>query len=95
MAHGLRRRQIDVTTTTEAGLLNAADEAHVEFALREARVIFTNDAGFLRRSAQGIPHAGIVYCPPGASRIGDVVRYLALMHDCLDPQDVANRVEYL
>ena len=75
VAHGLRRRQIDVTTTTDAGLLGAGDEEHVAFAFRENRVIFTNDRDFLRLAASGAAHAGIVYCPPEDSRIGDVIRY--------------------
>ena len=95
VANGLRRRRIDVTTTTEAGLLGADDEAHVAFALRESRVIFTNDRDFLRLAASGAAHAGIVYCPPADSRIGEIIRYLALMHECLDPEDMMNHVEYL
>jgi len=95
VAHGLRRRQIDVTTTTDAGLLGAADEEHIAFALRENRVIFTNDRDFLRIASGGIPHAGIVYCPPSESRIGDAIRYLALMHECLAPDVVMNQIEYL
>ncbi|MGI8978018.1 MAG: DUF5615 family PIN-like protein [Pirellulaceae bacterium] len=95
IAHGLRRRQIDVTTTTDAELLAARDEEHVEFALREGRVIFTNDADFLRLAALGVLHSGIVYCPAEDSRIGEVVRYLALLNDCLSPEEVANKIEYL
>ncbi len=48
IADGLRRRGIDVTTTAEAGLRGAGDEAHVAFALSEGRVLVTNDADFLR-----------------------------------------------
>ena len=95
IAHGLRQRQIDVTTTTDAGLLSAPDDDHLEFASREQRVIFTNDSDFLRLAADGRPHTGIVYSPPEASSIGDVIRFLALLHDCLSPDDVANRIEYL
>jgi hypothetical protein len=95
IAHGLRRRQIDVTTTTDAGLLNASDEEHLAFALREARVVFTNDHDFLRLAASGVPHAGIAYCPPERCRIGDVIRYLALMNECLTSTDTQNHVEYL
>ena len=46
IADGLRRRGIDVTTTAEAGLRGAGDEAHVAFALSEGRVVVTNDADF-------------------------------------------------
>jgi predicted nuclease of predicted toxin-antitoxin system len=86
IAHGLRRRQIDVTTTTDAGLIGASDEDHMALALREQRVFFTNDRDFLRLAARGTPHAGIVYCRPEDSRIGDVIRYLALMDECLSAE---------
>lgn len=95
IAHGLRRRQIDVTTATDASLLGATDDEHLAYALREGRAIFTNDADFLRAAAQGIVHSGIVYCSVSDSRIGEVVRYLAMLHDCLAPDDMANRVEFL
>ena len=95
VAHGLRLRQIDVTTTADAGLLSARDEDHLEFAFREQRVVFTNDSDFLRLASDGRPHGGIVYCPSEASNIGEVIRYLVLMHDCLSPAEVANRIEYL
>lgn len=83
VAAGLRRRGIDVTTTVDAGLLDASDEAHVAFALREGRVVFTQDADFLRLDARGDAHAGIVYAAQGSRTIGEIVRFLALMHDCL------------
>lgn len=94
VAHGLRRRQIDVTTSTDAGLLKASDEEHLAFARREQRVVFTNDQDFLALSAS-TSHAGIAHCPPAKSEVGYVVRYLALMSECYSPGDVAGRVEYL
>jgi predicted nuclease of predicted toxin-antitoxin system len=42
-AEGLRRRGIDVTLTHEVGLSGADDPEHIEFALRENRVIVTHD----------------------------------------------------
>jgi predicted nuclease of predicted toxin-antitoxin system len=62
IAAGLRARGIDVTTTIEAGLESATDETHLQFALGEGRVIFTQDRDFLRLHAAGAPHAGITYC---------------------------------
>jgi predicted nuclease of predicted toxin-antitoxin system len=59
IASGIRRRGIDVTTTQEAGLMGAIDEAHVAFALLAGRVIFTQDEDFLRIHAARIPHPGI------------------------------------
>ena len=95
VAHGLRRRGIDVTTSADAGLLHATDEDHCVFSLRATRVIVTNDSDFLRLAASGFPHAGIVYCSPAKCHIGDIIRYLALMDACLSPEDVANQIEFL
>ena len=94
IATGLGQRGIDVTTAVSAGLLSAPDEAHIAFALREQRVIFTNDSDFLRLAASGVSHAGIVYCAPQARTIGDIVRHLCLMHDCLAADDMKNMVEF-
>ena len=60
---GLRQRGVDVLTTPEAVMLKAVDEDHVAYAQREGRVIFTQDADFLRLHAEGKPHSGIVYAP--------------------------------
>jgi len=37
IAAGLRRRGIDVTTASDAGLLETPDEQHLAFALQEGR----------------------------------------------------------
>ena len=95
IAKGLRSRRIDLTTTADAGLVGCADSQQLEFANRESRVIFTNDADFLRLASAGYAHAGIAYCHPTKSDVGDVVRYLALMSDCLDAEDMRNRIEFL
>jgi hypothetical protein len=86
---------IDVTTTIEAGLISAPDEAHLEFAQREERVIFTNDSDFLRFSATTTEHRGIAYCQRGARSIGHIVRYLCLIHDCMGADEMRGRIEYL
>lgn len=94
-AHGLRLRGIDVTTTSDASLLGAPDNSHLEFASREERVIFTNDSDFLRFASTGISHFGIAYCARNTKSIGYIVRHLCLMHDCLDLNEMRGRVEYL
>jgi hypothetical protein len=62
IAAGLRRRNIDVTTTADVGLLGATDIEHLEFAASSGRVLVTQDDDFLRLHAQGIAHTGIAYC---------------------------------
>jgi predicted nuclease of predicted toxin-antitoxin system len=41
IASRLRLHGIDVTTTTEAGLLHAADESHLAYAIAHGRIILT------------------------------------------------------
>ncbi len=95
IAHGLRLRDIDVSTTVDAGLQGAEDLAHIAYALTEGRVIFTQDDDFLRHHHTGVTHAGIVYSKQGSRTTGEIVRYLKLMHDCLDESDMAGQLEYL
>ncbi|MEX2140081.1 MAG: DUF5615 family PIN-like protein [Pirellulales bacterium] len=95
VARGLRNRGVEVTTATDAGLLSATDEEHSAFALREGRVIFTHDPDFLVIHRRGVEHAGIAYCASGARSIGEVVRYLCLMHDCMTSEEMRGRVEYI
>jgi hypothetical protein len=75
LADGLRRRGIDVTTTTEAGLLSRTDEAHLIFALAENRMLFTHDEDFLRLHADGVSHAGIAYCHQEARSLGEIISW--------------------
>jgi predicted nuclease of predicted toxin-antitoxin system len=95
IAAALRKRGIDVTTTGDAGLQGAHDLAHLAFALAENRVIVTQDADFLRRDAEGVPHAGIAFCRQGTRTIGQMISHLALMHELYSDDDVRGRVEFL
>ena len=47
IAEGLRRRGIDVTTTQQAGMLQAPDEAQLGFIQAEGRVLFTEDGSIV------------------------------------------------
>jgi predicted nuclease of predicted toxin-antitoxin system len=95
IASGLRRRGVDVTTTVEAGLLHAADEAHISFARTQVRVIFTQDCDFLRLHAAGIPHLGIAYCRQQSRTVGDIIEGLVLIWELLEPDEIRGRVEFL
>jgi predicted nuclease of predicted toxin-antitoxin system len=95
IATGLRRREIDVTTTSEAGLLGATDKEQAAYALAEGRVIFTQDRDFLRIHAARVPHVGIAYCEKGTRRIGEIIDGLALLWEICEPADMLDHVEYL
>lgn len=91
---GLRNRGVDVITAHEAGNLEADDEVHLDYARREGRVLFTQDADFLRLHSAGESHAGIAYVPQGTD-IGIIIRGLMLIHDLLAPDDMRDHVEFL
>jgi hypothetical protein len=95
VAAGLRRRNIDVTTTADVGLIGTSDLAHLEFSASSGRVLVTRDDDFLRLHAQGIPHAGIAYSRQHSMSIGEMLRRLILLHDLLLPEEMSGRVEYL
>jgi len=94
VAQGLRLRGIDVTTTTDADLIGTADDEQLSFALHDNRVIFTQDQDFLRHHQAGREHAGIVYSRQGARSIGEIVRFLHFMSDCLELEDMRGKVEF-
>ena len=95
IAKGLRANRIDVLTTAEAGHIGWTDEEHLDFALAEKRVIFTQDRDFLRLHAQRRQHAGIVYCKQRTRTIKQILRGLILIYEILTPEDMQNNIEHL
>ncbi|MFN2165510.1 MAG: DUF5615 family PIN-like protein [Anaerolineae bacterium] len=90
----LRRRGVGVLTVPEAGMRGATDVDHLQLALEQNVVIFTQDDDFLRHHAQGMPHNGIVYARQ-QTPIGDLIRGLMLIYHVLTPEDIQNHVEFL
>lgn len=83
-----------MTTTVDADLIAAEDIEHLEFARAEGRVIFTQDSDFLRLHHDGSLHTGIVFAASGTRRVGEVVRFLCLLHDCVTPEEMAGQIEF-
>jgi predicted nuclease of predicted toxin-antitoxin system len=94
IADGLRRRGVDVTTSTDAGLLSADDREQLDFATRVGRVLFTHDPDLLAEQRGLASHAGIVFSRKDRRSIGDIVRYLALMCEVVTEEEMRDRVEY-
>lgn len=95
VAEGLRRRGIDVTTSSETQLLAASDEEQLEFATREARVLITRDQDFLRLNASGITHTGIVYWTERQRTIGQLVGALATIMLEFTAEELHGHVRFL
>jgi|SRR6266446_275320 len=95
IADGLRRRDIDVTTTVEAGLRSATDEEHVGFARTQQRVIVSSDRDFLVLARRGTAHAGMVYYQQGRYASGEVIRRLVRLWEQRTPEEMQHHVEFL
>ncbi len=93
IATALRRAGIDVTTTIEAGLRTKDDEAHLQFARAEARVIVTRDQDFLRVAGR-VDHPGIVFYTSNQS-IREIIEGLILIYEVLLPDEMGGRIEYV
>jgi predicted nuclease of predicted toxin-antitoxin system len=91
---GLRRRGVDVLSTQETGMLGALDVEHLALAVREGRIIFTQDDDFLRLHAEGRAHCGIVYARQ-QTPIGAIVRGLMLIYEVLSAEEMRDHVEFL
>jgi predicted nuclease of predicted toxin-antitoxin system len=95
ITQALRRYGIDVTTTADAGILSSPDNIQFDFALRENRVIVTDDDDFLRIASFEYEHPGITFCQLQSRSIGEIVRAIRLIYEALTPEDMRGRVEYL
>jgi hypothetical protein len=78
IVEALRRRGMDVITVQEHQGEGTDDAAVLEEALRESRVVLTNDADFLvlaaRHAVRQEAFAPIFFWPQQRRRVGDVVR---------------------
>jgi len=98
IARALRIAGIDAVSTPDAGRLGELDEAQLEWATSEGRVLVTFNVGhFLAHHTNwlqiGKPHAGIVV---SAQRpIGDLLHRLLHLAGTLDADAMRDRLEFL
>jgi predicted nuclease of predicted toxin-antitoxin system len=95
IAAGLALHGVAVTTTPEAGLLHASDDAQLAYAVAQGRVIVTQDTDFLRMAAAGRETPGIAFYSDQGRSIGQVIRDLLLIWELYEPEEMRNRVEFL
>ena len=95
VARALRQHGIDVTTTIDAGLRSATDEAQLDYARRQGRVLVTHDTDFLRLAGRSVDHPGIAFCYKTSRSLGEIIRSLILVYEMLSSEEIAGRVEYL
>ena len=84
-----------MTVAAEAGLLGRDDVDHLDFARTNQRILVTQDEDFLVMHAAGVPHTGIAYCHQHSRSIGEMIRSLLLIHQCLSAEEMVGQVEFL
>lgn len=96
---GLRLRGVDVLTAQEDGRRNTPDDVLLDRATELNRVLFSQDEDLLvearRRQEEGISFTGVIYAHQLRVTIGQCVHDLELIAKAADPEDLADRVEYL
>jgi len=95
IAAGLRLHGVEVTTTPEAGLLQASDVEQLAYAVAAGRVIVPQDTDFLRMATAGRESSGIAFYPDQERSLGQVIRALLLLWEVYKPDEMRNRVEFL
>ena len=95
IADGLRRAGVDAITAAEAGRTSAADADHWRWCLGETRIVFTNDVDYLALHRRGVGHAGIIWSREQKYSIDEMIDLLELLAFMYQPDEFANRLEYL
>lgn len=95
----LRLRGVDVLTAQDDGRRHVPDHVLLDRATELLRILFSQDEDLLaeanHRQRELIPFAGVVYAHQLQVSIGACVRELELIAKIANPEDLADRVEYL
>ena len=96
---GLRLRGAEVLTAQEDGTREVEDDVLLDRATELGYVLFTQDEDLLREAAQrqerGEAFAGVIYAHQLQVTVGQFIRDLEVIALAGEPEDFANRVEYL
>jgi len=100
LVQALRARGIDVMTAFEAGMIERPDEAHLEYATKEGRVLYSFNVGDFHRLhgaylAQGKSHAGIILARQQDYSMSKQMRRLLKLIATTSADDMKNQVEFL
>ena len=100
LVFGLRARNVDVLTASEAEMINCTDEDHLATATASGRLSYTfNVADYCVLHQAWISqrrfHAGIVVAPQQRYSTGEELRRLVRLVGSLTADQMRNRIEFL
>jgi hypothetical protein len=98
--HAVRSRDMEITSPSEAGLLNANDETQLSFATSRGCAIYTFNVGdycrlHTARLRAEREHAGIIIGAQQKFPVGEQVRRILRLRAATSGDAMRNRLEYL
>lgn len=96
----LESRGVDVQTALDAGMIARPDEAHLQLAATQGRVLYTfNIADFCRLHTdwlkEGRDHAGIIVAQQTQYSVGEQLRRLLRIISTRPAEEMTNHLEFL
>lgn len=100
LSREFRARGINVSTAGDEAMLGQTDEAQLEFAREQRRVIYTYNVGDFYRLhteyvMQGKTHAGMLLAHQRRFDLGEQIKRTLKLIATLALEDMQNRAEYL
>jgi len=95
IAAALAKYGIEATTAVQQRFLGKSDEAHLVLGRLQSRVIVTDDTDFLIAGAKSSDHGGIVFCRRMRHTLGEIIRFLILVHQVYTAEEMKGRIEFL
>jgi hypothetical protein len=96
LVSALRARGVDVLTAHEAQMIERPDEAHLAFAARRRRVLYSFNVGdCYRLHKQGRSHAGLILVQQQRYTVGEQLRRLVRLVATRSVREMRNHVEFL
>lgn len=99
ITEGLRLRGIDLITAFEDNAAEMEDSDLLDRATALSRVLVTSDKDFLveadRRQLEGVEFSGVIYAHALRISVRTFIEDLEIIARAGEPEDLANRVQFL
>lgn len=100
LIRALQVRGIDVTTAQDEGMIERADEDHLDYATERNRVLFSFNRGDFYRLhteylLQSKPHSGIILSKQQQYSVGELMRRILRIVAIKPADEMKNWVEFL
>ena len=100
LVRALRARGVDVETALEEGMIERDDEAHLEFAVKSGRGLYSFNVGDFyylhgKYIAENKEHAGLILTRQQQFAVGEQLRRLLRLIANVPAEQMRNRVEFL